>query len=89
MKNRIGVSAGIAIGASNQVIFFVLPVLVFLGLFLGHPMPFVLSRLEIVAVASAALIAAKVTEDGATNWLEGAQLIVVWIVLAITFFYLA
>ena len=89
LKGRIGVSAGIAIGASNQVIFFVLPVLVFLGLVLGHPMPFVLSKLEILAVGCAALIAAKVTTDGATNWLEGAQLIVTWIVLAITFYYLA
>ena len=89
LKNRIGVSAGIAIGASNQVIFLVLPVLVFLGLILGHPMPFVLSKLEILAVASAALIAAKVTSDGTTNWLEGAQLIVTWVVLAITFYYLA
>jgi Ca2+:H+ antiporter len=89
LKNRIGISAGIAIGASNQVIFFVLPVLVFLGMFLGHPMPFVLSKLEILAVACAALIAAKVTTDGATNWLEGAQLIVMWGILAITFYYLA
>jgi Ca2+:H+ antiporter len=89
LKNRIGVSAGIAIGASNQVIFFVLPVLVFLGLILGHPMPFVLSKLEILAVASAALIASKVTNDGATNWLEGAQLLMIWVVLAITFYYLA
>jgi Ca2+:H+ antiporter len=89
LKNRIGISAGIAIGASNQVIFFVLPVLVFLGMLLGHPMPFVLSKLEILAVACAALIAAKVTTDGATNWLEGAQLIVMWGILAITFYYLA
>jgi Ca2+:H+ antiporter len=88
LKNRIGVSAGIAVGASNQVIFFVMPVLVFVGLFMGHPMPFVLSRLEILAVAASALIAAKVMGDGTTNWLEGAQLLVTWMVLAITFFYL-
>jgi Ca2+:H+ antiporter len=88
LRNRIGVSAGIAIGASNQVVFFVLPVLIFLSLFLGHPMPFVLNKLEILALACAALIAVKVTSDGATNWLEGAQLIVIWGILAITFYYL-
>jgi Ca2+:H+ antiporter len=88
LKNRIGVAAGIAIGASNQVIFFVLPILIFLSLFLGHPMPFVLNKLEILAIACAALIAAKVTSDGATNWLEGAQLLMIWAVLAITFYFL-
>lgn len=89
LKNKMGVAAGIAIGASNQVIFFVLPILIFLSLFLGHPMPFVLNKLEILAIGFAALIAAKVTSDGTTNWLEGAQLIVIWGVLAITFYYLA
>jgi Ca2+:H+ antiporter len=88
LKNRMGVAAGIAIGASNQVIFFVLPILIFLSLFLGHPMPFVLNKLEILAIACAALIASKVTSDGTTNWLEGAQLIMIWCVLAITFFFL-
>lgn len=88
LKNRMGVAAGIAIGASNQVIFFVLPILIFLSLFLGHPMPFVLNKLEILAIACAALIAAKVTSDGTTNWLEGAQLIMIWCVLAITFYFL-
>ena len=88
LKNRMGVAAGIAIGASNQVVFFVLPILIFLSVFLGHPMPFVLNKLEILAIACAALIASKVTSDGATNWLEGAQLIVIWCVLAITFFFL-
>jgi Ca2+:H+ antiporter len=88
LKNRMGVAAGIAIGASNQVIFFVLPILIFLSVFLGHPMPFVLNKLEILAIACAALIASKVTSDGATNWLEGAQLLMIWGVLAITFFFL-
>ena len=88
LRNRMGVAAGIAIGASNQVIFFVLPILIFLSLFLGHPMPFVLNKLEILAIACAALIASKVTSDGTTNWLEGAQLIMIWSVLAITFYFL-
>jgi Ca2+:H+ antiporter len=89
LKNRMGVAAGIAIGASNQVVFFVLPVLILLSLLVGHPMPFVLNKLEILAIACAALIASKVTSDGATNWLEGAQLVVIWAVLATTFFFLS
>jgi Ca2+:H+ antiporter len=89
LKNRMGVAAGIAIGASNQVVFFVLPVLIFLSLILGHPMPFVLNKLEILAIACSVLIASKVTSDGTTNWLEGAQLVVIWSVLAITFFFLS
>jgi Ca2+:H+ antiporter len=89
LKNRIGVAAGIAIGASNQVIFFVLPVLIFVSMFLGHPMPFILDKMEILAVTAAALIVNKVTDDGQTNWLEGAQLIVIWCVLAIAFYFLS
>jgi Ca2+:H+ antiporter len=89
LKNKMGMAAGIAIGASNQIIFFVLPVLIFLSLFLRHPMPFVLNKLEILAIAFTALIASKVTSDGTTNWLEGAQFIVIWAVLGVAFFYLA
>jgi Ca2+:H+ antiporter len=43
----------------------------------------------ILAIAFTALIASKVTSDGTTNWLEGAQLIVIWAVLGIAFYYLA
>jgi Ca2+:H+ antiporter len=86
-KNRIEFSIGVAIGASLQIALFVAPVLVFLGVFLGQPMDLAFPQLEVAAVAAAAIISAFVALDGESNWLEGALLLGVWVILAVSFFF--
>jgi len=88
MKNKLDLSLGIAIGSSLQVALFVAPVLVFVSYFLGHPMDLEFTIPEVVSVIVAVVIVAEISRDGRTNWLEGVQLLSVYIILAILFYFL-
>jgi len=88
IKNRMELSLSISLGSSLQIALFVAPLLVFISLLLGNPMDLVFNQFEVIALGAAALIAAFVALDGESNWLEGAQLLVVYVILAIAFFYL-
>ncbi|MBK5220094.1 MAG: cation transporter, partial [Thermoleophilia bacterium] len=87
-KNQMDLAVNIAIGSSAQVALFVAPVLVIASFFVGpHPMALVLNGFELGAIFLAALIANQVTSEGESTWFEGLQLLAVYTVLAIAFFY--
>lgn len=89
LKDRMDLSVGIAAGSSIQVALFVAPVLVFLSEWIGSgPMDLVFTPIEIGAIVLAVVIAAQIASDGESNWLEGAQLVAVYVMLAVMFFYL-
>ena len=56
---------------------------VFISLALGHPMDFVFTGFEIATVALATLIVTVLVLDGRSNWLEGAQLLGVYLIIAV------
>lgn len=85
--DRIEFSIAVAVGASLQVALFVVPVLVLLGLVLHQPMDLAFPPLEVAAVGVAAAIAALVSLDGESNWLEGSLLLGVWVILAVSFYF--
>ena len=87
-KNRMEFSMAVSYGASLQVALFVAPVLVLLGVVTGHPMDLVFAPLEVAAVAAAVGISALIALDGESNWLEGALLVIVYLILAASFFEL-
>jgi Ca2+:H+ antiporter len=87
-KNHVDFSMAVSIGSSQQVALFVAPLLVILGLVVNQPMTLVFAPLEIAAVAVAALIAVVISHDGESNWLEGATLFGVFVILAVSFFFL-
>jgi Ca2+:H+ antiporter len=89
LKNRMDLSVGIAAGSSIQVSLFVAPVLVFLSERIGpRPMDLLFTPVEIMAIVLAVVITAQIASDGESNWLEGAQLVAVYVMLAVMFFYL-
>ncbi|HZN53733.1 MAG TPA: calcium/proton exchanger [Candidatus Polarisedimenticolaceae bacterium] len=88
MKNQMDLAVNIAIGSSIQVALFVAPVLVFASHALGRPMDLVFSTFEVVAVTIAAGVATLVAIDGESNWMEGAQLLSVYLILGIAFYFL-
>jgi Ca2+:H+ antiporter len=88
MKNKMEISLGIALGSSLQIALFVAPLLVFISLLAGNPMTLVFNSFELAALGAAVLIAAFIAFDGESNWLEGAQLLIVYIILALAFYYL-
>jgi Ca2+:H+ antiporter len=88
VKNRMEFSMAVSYGASLQVALFVAPVLVILGVLTGHPIDLVFAPLEVAAVAAAVGISALIALDGESNWLEGALLVIVYLILAASFFEL-
>ncbi len=88
MKNKMDLSVGIAIGSSLQIALFVAPLLVFLSYFFGRPMNLEFSLPEIFAVVASVYILFQISGDGETNWIEGIQLLSVYLILGILFFYL-
>jgi Ca2+:H+ antiporter len=88
LKNKMDLSVGIAIGSSLQIALFVAPVLVFLSYCFGRPMNLEFSLPEIFAVVASVYIIFQISGDGETNWIEGVQLLSVYLILGILFFYL-
>ena len=85
-KDKMEFAMAVAYGSSLQVALFVAPVLVLLGALLGQPMDLVFTPLEVAAVAAAVGISALIALDGESNWLEGALLMIVYAILAVSFF---
>lgn len=88
IKNKMELSMAVSLGSSLQIALFVAPVLVFLSLLMGNPLTLVFNQFEIVALFAGTLIAAFVAMDGESNWLEGAQLLALYVILALAFFFL-
>jgi Ca2+:H+ antiporter len=89
LRNRMDLSIGIAVGSSIQIALFVAPVLVLASLVLGpRPMDLVFTLPEILAVVVSVAIAGQVTSDGESHWLEGVQLLSVYVILAMVFYFL-
>ena len=88
-KNQMDLSMGIAVGASTQLVMFVVPVLVFASYFIGpKPLDLLFVPFEIAAILIAVLINRSLTADGESHWMEGVMLLSVYLILAIGFFFL-
>jgi len=87
LKNKVELSLEIALSSSQQIALFVAPVLVFVSLLFGRHLTLVFNNFELVALVAAVVISALVAFDGETNWLEGAQLTGVYLILAVAFFF--
>jgi Ca2+:H+ antiporter len=89
MKNKMDIAINIAVGSSIQVALFVAPVLVLLSYVIAPaPMDLIFTSMEVLAVAVSVLIMAQVAGDGESHWMEGVQLLAVYAILGIAFFFL-
>jgi Ca2+:H+ antiporter len=88
LKNKMDLTVGIAIGSSLQIALFVAPLLLFVSYLFGEPMDLEFSRPEVFAVVASVYILFQISGDGETNWIEGVQLLSVYVILGILFFYL-
>jgi Ca2+:H+ antiporter len=88
-KNKLDLSAGIALGSSIQIALFVAPVLVLLSFVLApHPLTLAFGRPELGALLFTVLIGTVVTGDGRGNWFKGVQLVTVYLILALLFYFM-
>jgi Ca2+:H+ antiporter len=88
MKNRMDLSLSIAIGSSVQVALFVAPVLVLSSWWVGPmPMDLLFSSGLVLAVLLSVFITGQVAGDGSSDWLRGVQLLAVYVILGLAFFF--
>lgn len=86
-KNKMDLALSVAANSSTQIAVFVAPVLVLVSLFF-RPMDLVFQPIEIVALFASSAIFAYISIDGETNWLEGIQLLALYLITAVAFFFL-
>jgi Ca2+:H+ antiporter len=88
-KNKMDAAVNIAVGSSIQIALFVAPILVLLSYVIGpRPMDLLFTQLEVVAVALSVAIMAFISHDGESHWMEGVQLLAVYLILGMAFFVL-
>jgi Ca2+:H+ antiporter len=87
-KDKMDLAVNIAIGSSAQIALFVAPILVLLSYVAGPgPMPLVFNGYELGAMLFAVLIANFLTQEGESNWFEGVQLLSLYAVLGLVFYF--
>ena len=86
-RDKMELALSIAIGSSIQIALLVAPVLVFISWMIGRPMSLVFTPLEIAGIALAVITVDMIASDGETTWFEGVQLIAVYLILAVAFYF--
>lgn len=87
-KDKMDLAVNIAIGSAAQVALFVAPVLVFLSFVIGpHPMPLVFNGFELAGLLIALVTANVITSDGRSTWFEGLQLLSLYAVIGVAFYF--
>jgi Ca2+:H+ antiporter len=88
MKNKMNLCIEVAVSASSQVALLVVPLLVFVSYYIfGNPFTLHFGYNEIVAVAGAVLLTTQICQDGKSNWLNGMQMLVLYTIIAVLFYF--
>jgi Ca2+:H+ antiporter len=89
LKNKMDIALNIAIGSSIQIALFVAPLLIFLSYVIGpQPMDLVFTSFEVLAIVLSVFIIGFISQDGESNWMEGVQLLAVYAILGLAFYFL-
>jgi Ca2+:H+ antiporter len=88
MRGKMDLALGIALGSSTQIAILVAPLLVISGHLLGTPLGLEFTILEVVAVFLSVAAVTLLIHDGKTNWFEGLQLLAIYAILAIAFYFI-
>ncbi len=86
LRNNVDLSIEIGTSSAIQIALFVVPILVVVGAFVGPGFTLEFTVLEVAAMMFAVMIVNYLSADGLCNWLEGVQLLAVYLVLAAGFF---
>lgn len=87
-KNKMDIAVEIAVGSTLQVAMFVAPLLVLISLMFPVSMPLVFTLPELITMVTAALLMIIISNDGETNWFEGATLLAAYLIMGIGFYLL-
>lgn len=87
-KNKMDISVEIAVGSTLQISMFVAPLLVLISLLFPESMPLVFTLPELIAMITSVFLIIILSNDGETNWFEGATLLAAYIIMGIGFYLL-
>jgi Ca2+:H+ antiporter len=88
-QGRMDAALSIAVGSSIQIALLVTPLLLFLSYVIAPaPMNLLFTEFEVVAVGLAVLTIAMIAHDGETHWMEGVQMLAVYAILVLGFYFL-
>jgi Ca2+:H+ antiporter len=88
-KNKVDLTMSIALGSSIQIALFIAPLMVLLSFVIGpHPMVLSFNRAETGAALMAVLLTAVIAGDGKSNWYKGVQLITLYLLIALVFYFI-
>ena len=88
LKNRIDMSVNVTVGSSLQVAMFIAPIAVIASALMGRNMNLIFTPFEVLAVFAGVIIVNEITTDGKCNWFEGAQLAIMYVIIAVLFFFI-
>lgn len=87
-KNKMDIAVEIAIGSTLQIAMFVAPLLVLVSLLFPSGMSLVFTLPELISMVTAVLLMVSISNDGETNWFEGATLLAAYAIMGIGFYLL-
>jgi len=87
LRDHVDLSMAIAAGSSIQVATFVAPALVLVSLFFPTHLNLVFQPLELAILGLATILFPLVSLDGESTWLEGVQLMAVYLMACVVFFF--
>ncbi|WP_404462573.1 calcium/proton exchanger [Sutcliffiella horikoshii] len=87
-KNKMDIAVEIAVGSTLQIAMFVAPILVLISIFFEQQMALVFTVPELISMVTAVLLAIVISNDGETNWFEGATILAAYLIMGIGFFLL-
>lgn len=82
------IAVEIAVGSTLQISMFVAPLLVLLSLLFPESMPLVFTLPELIVMVTSVFLIIILSNDGETNWFEGATLLAAYIIMGIGFYLL-
>ncbi|MCX6000800.1 MAG: calcium/proton exchanger [Chloroflexi bacterium] len=87
-RDNMTLSLEIGMNSATQIALFVVPVLVLVShAFMATPLNLVFTPFELAAVMITAVIVNALSPDGICHWLEGAQLIATYLLIASAFYF--
>lgn len=86
VKNKMDLAVQVSIGSATQIVMFVMPALILISLLFKTQMSLVFNMFELIVIVLSIMIANLIVEDGETNWFEGLQLVIAYVIIAVAFF---
>ncbi|KIK63046.1 hypothetical protein GYMLUDRAFT_41354 [Collybiopsis luxurians FD-317 M1] len=87
VKDQVTLSISVAVGSSIQTALFVIPLMVTISWAMGKPLSLLFDPFQSLVLYLSVQTMTHVVGDGKSNWLEGAILISLYVVIAVSFWF--